>query len=286
MTEIKTDWYVSLFGNEEELRRLYNFLDSPNCYLEKLEPNQICYLTSCLFSNLEEADDVYNSAEKLLTMIKAFAKLELGGEYQSVHIGKGRIVAETKNVASIIKRVDGSQSVGVYPIPVGVTATALPVRVSGAELVEPPNREKRIHDDYLNRCDEKIDGDVFDALYYFAEESSFYSLYKAYETIKLDVDGNKKLDKSRIYDYQWAKEDDVRDFDLSANCHGAVRDPEGKYKLRHSIAECRRSRDKPRAILELQDAESFIKHLMKKWLQWKRCQAFIDALVRMLLIRF
>lgn len=224
---------------------------------------------SCRFSNLEEVTEVCDSARKLLTMVKAFAKLELGGDFQSVHIGSGKIVVDTKNVASIIQRADVSQSVWVYPTTVTATATVLPVRISGAKLVEPPKREKRIHDNYLNQCDEKIDSDVFDALYYFAEETSFYSLYKVYETIRNDVDGNLKLEKSKIYDSQWTTENDTRNFTQSANCHGIVRDPEGKYKLRHSIAECRRSVTAPTVILDLQAAESFIRHLMKKWLEWK-----------------
>ena len=85
-----------------------------------------------------------------------------------------------------------------------LSGTDIQPRASGAELVEPPKREKRIHDDYLNRCDEDIDCDVFDVLYYFAEETSFYGLCKVYETIRHAVDGNLDLKKSKIYDNQWA----------------------------------------------------------------------------------
>jgi hypothetical protein len=273
MAQSKPQWFVSVFGNEDELTRLHNFLDSPNCYLERLE-NKICYLTSCRFSNFEDfkedLEEVYDLAQKLVAMIKAFAKLEFGGEFQSVHIGSGKIVVESKNVASVIQRVDGSQSVGVYLIPVGATATAIQPRVTSAELVEPPKREKRIHDDYLNRCDEEIDGNIYDALYFFAEETSFYSLYKVYETIKMDTDGHMKMDPKncKMVNDCWVSYIDLKAFRRSANCHGVVRSSEDKYRLRHSPAYCGQGKYQG-PFFDLAQAECFIKRLLEKWLSWK-----------------
>jgi len=272
MTQNKPQWFVSIFGSENELTLLRNFLDSPNCCLEQLE-DKICYLTSCRFSNLKDAEEVRDSAQKLVVMIKAFAKLELVGDFQSVRIGCGKIVVDAKNVVSIIKRVDGSQSVWAYLTTPGATAAVPPAeaRVSGAELVEPPAREKRIHDDYLNRCDEEIDSNIFDALYYFAEETSFYSLYKAYETIKADTDNHTYIDQNcKMVDFCWVCYDDLNAFKKSANCYGVSRSPEGKYSLRHSQAECRRGKKYKGAIFNLTQAEDFIKHLMEKWLSWKQ----------------
>jgi len=271
MGEHKVQWFVSLFGSENELKRLHSFLDSANCCLKQLEETDDRYfLTSCRFSNLEDAKEVCDLAKKLVVMIRAFAKLELGGDFQSIHIGSGKIVVDTKNVASIVQRVDGSQSVWVYPMTVGATATVLPVRVSGAELVEPPEREKRIHDDYLNRCDEEIDSNVFDVLYYFAEETTFYSLYKVYETIKIDTDNHQQIDHNcKMVDDGWVKYDDLNAFKKSANCYGVVRSPAGKYSLRHSQAECRQGKVYKGPIYNLGQAEGFIRHLFERWFSWK-----------------
>lgn len=275
MADSKAHWFVSIFGSKNELKRLHGFLDSPNCCLQQFkETNEGCYLTSCSFSNLEDAKEVCDSAKKLVTMIKAFAKLELGGDFQSIHIGSGKIVIDTKNTASIIQRVDSSQSVWVYPTAAEAIASAGLPKVSGGELAEPPEREKRVHDDYLNRCNEEIDSNVFDALYYFAEETSFYSLYKAYETIKIDTDNHKLIDQNcKMVDEGWVKYDALNAFKKSANCYGVLRSAEGKYSLRHSPAECRQGKEYKGAIFNLTQAEDFIKHLLERWLNWKQTKA-------------
>ena len=272
MSQSKPQWFVSILGSEHELKLLYDFLDSPNCCLEQLE-NKVCYLTSCRFSNIEDAKEVCDSAKKLVVMIKAFAKLELGRDFQSVRTGSGKIVIDTKNTASIIQRVNGSQSAWIYLTTqeaTAITPTAK-ARARGAELVEPPEREKRIHDDYLNRCDEDIDSNIFDALYYFAEETSFYSLYKAYETIKVDTDNHPRIDQNcKMVDIDWVRYDNLNAFKKSANCYGVSRSPEGKYSLRHSQAECKRGKKYKGAIFNLTQAEDFIKCLLEKWLSWKQ----------------
>ena len=259
-------WFVSVFGSENELTAMRNFLDSPNCYLEQLD-NKICYLTSCRFSNLEGAKEVCDRAKKLLTMIKAFAKLELVGDYQSVHIGKGKITVYTENVASIIQRVDGSQSAWVYPPTVGVTVTVLPVRVSGAELVEPPKREKRLHDDYLNRCDKVNDDNIFDALFYFAQETSWYTLYNAYETVKLVLDGHlhkkkhgKKKPSKILGDYEWATPTELHNFTYTANHYGT----DG----RHSRIWGVKGEDTfSGSIITIAQGEELVRRLMTNWLE-------------------
>jgi hypothetical protein len=268
----KTDVYVSLYGYNDELKQLNEFLDSPECHLEQFkETNERYFLTACRFSNLTEVNAIIESAKKLVTIIKAFAKIELGGDFQSINIGTGKTIIDNKDVTTIIKRAADRQEVSIILSTLGVTASVISATttITGAEPSTAPEHKKSVYYDYLNRCDEEIHGNIFDALYFFAEETSYYSLYKAYETIKLDVDGNLELKESRICYYQWTTEEEIRNFRQSANCYAAIRDSEGKYKLRHSVAECRRSAEAPNVILDLSAAKSFIRHLMKNWLKCK-----------------
>ena len=271
MGENKVQWFVSLFGSDSELKRLRSFLDSPNCSLQQFkETNDRYYLTSCRFSNLVDAKEVCDSAKKLVIMIRAFAKLQLGGSFQSIRIGSGKVAVDTNNVASIIRLIDGSQSDWVYSTEVVAITSVESVEVNGAGLLAPPAREKRIHDDYLNLCDDVIDSNIFDALYYFAEETTFYSLYKVYETIKRDTDNLPQIDHNcKMVDDGWVKYDDLKAFKKSANCYGVVRSPKGKYSLRHSQAECRQGKVYKGPIYNLKQAESFIRHLFERWFSWK-----------------
>jgi hypothetical protein len=140
-----------------------------------------------------------------------------------------------------------------------------------------------LHDKYLNRCEDKIDGAVFDALYHFSENTSYYSLYKVFEIIKSVTDKNPQVDtKSKMISRGWVKnEDEVFAFKESANCYGAVKNPEGKYILRHSKEDCleavrqregKKSRRKKYkgVIFELPEAEDFIRRLLIKWIASKR----------------
>jgi hypothetical protein len=162
MEERKVEWFVSLFGRENELRQLHSFLDSPNCHLQQFkDTNKGCYLTACRFSNLTDAKKVCESAKKLLIMIRAFAKIELRGAFLSVNVGQGKIIVDSKNNASIVRaRVDG-RDVWVYQtvVPnVNASVNQVESSVSGSvnsSGAEPSEREEHLHDYYLNRCDGK-----------------------------------------------------------------------------------------------------------------------------------
>jgi len=145
-------------------------------------------------------------------MIRAFAKIELGGDLLSVNVGSGKMMVDSKNVASIIQRVDGSESVWVFVTTVGAIASANPVKVSGAEPSESSERGKRLHDDYLNRCDEEIDRKVFDALYHFAQITPWFSLYKVYERITFDIyEESHNMAKNEMIKDGWVDEGKLND---------------------------------------------------------------------------
>jgi hypothetical protein len=269
MGEGKVNWYVSLFGSENELKQLQNFLDSPNCRLVQFkEISTQCYLTSCRFSNLTDAKKVCESAKTLATMIKAFAKLELGGDFQSINIGQGEIIVDSKNATSIVReRVDGRDAwVFMTVVPTG-TASANPVIVTINGVVQTSGAdEKRLHDYYLNLCNEEINRDVIDALFYFAQPTQWYTLYKAYETIKLAVDGHlhkeedSKKKPSKIIKLEWVNSStELDNFTYTANHY----DAEGRHsRLWREQWETTYSG----SLVTLAEGEDLVRRLLTKWL--------------------
>jgi hypothetical protein len=271
----RVSWYVRIFGNESELKKLRDLLDSPECRLLLFKPpNEGCYLASCRFSELTDSNEVLESAKNLVTLITAFAKLELGGDFQSINVGTGKTTVDVDTTPFLIRSVEGKpDDVFIWGKTAQASFSANVAKVIATNKdgnvvqVEPQKPQKHIHDDYLNRCDDNIDSNVFDALYYFSEETSFYSLYKAYETIKVDTDGHQYIDQNcKMVDDGWVKYDDLNAFKNSANCYGVVRSPEGKYSLRHSPAECKQGKQYKGVIFDLSQSLDFIKHLLERWL--------------------
>ena len=282
MNESQATWFVSLFGSEHEMEQLRGFLELPNCRLVQAKINKGCYLTSCRFSNLTDSKEVCESAKKLLTMIRAFAKIEVGGDFLSVNVGGRSKVVGSENATTIIRSLDGNvdskvkADVHVFGITASITFKAnvpnVVIQDKDGNVVNQERlaRPERWFDYYLNRCDDDIDSNVFDTLYYFAEETSFYSLYKVYETIKEDTDGHPKIDQNcKMVADGWVDYKDLKAFKESANCYGIVRSPEGKYSLRHSPAKCRQGKQYQGAIFDLSQCLDFIKRLLERWLSWK-----------------
>jgi len=142
-------------------------------------------------------------------MIKAFAKIELGGDFPIYQCrGRGKIVVDSENAATIIRSLDGNVEGNADVFTSGITATAT-FKANVANVViqdeddnvvhqESLTRPERWFDHYLNRCDEEIDRVVFDALYHFAQVTSWFSLYEIYEHITFDIcdeSNNKAKDK-------------------------------------------------------------------------------------------
>jgi hypothetical protein len=283
------NWCVSLFGSENELKQLRDFLDSPNCRLEFDKTNKRCYLTACRFSNLTDPKKVCESAKKLLAMIRAFSKIELGGDFLSVNVGQGKIIVDSKNNASIVReRVDG-RDVWVYQTVVPTATTSVnrvevtvsgSVKTSDAEFSKPSEREERWYDYYLNRCDEKIDSTVlFEALFYFAQVTSWYSLYKVFKTIQ------SKNKITKMLEDRWVDKDKLKRFRTSAQYYDALGGAKDAYLGldggRHTLSESQKKMKEeedealkkgkryrpPPPVMHIAEAENLIRNLLKKWLE-------------------
>jgi hypothetical protein len=296
MEEGEVSWFVSLFGSENEKELLRGFLDLPNCRLvQAKEKNKGCYLTASRFSNLADDEEVCESAKKLLTMIRAFAKIELGGDFQSINVGgRGKIVVDNENAATIIRSLDGNVDGKADVYISGITATAtfkanvpnVVIQDDDGNVVhqERLTRPERWFDYYLNRCDEEIDRKVFDALYHFAQVTSWFSLYKIYELITFDIydeSGNKA--KNKMIKDGWVDEGELNLFLFSAQYYDVVGGAKDAYlgleSARHSWAQYlkdlrkrkRSKADNPQdSIMHLPEAENLMRNILEKWLKSKQ----------------
>jgi len=292
--EGKVSWFVSLFGSENEKEVLRDFLDLPDCRLvQAKEKNEGCYLTASRFSNLADDEEVCESAKKLLTMIRAFAKIELGGDFQSINVGgRGKIVADSETAATIIRSLDGNIDGNIDVHVSGITgifktnAQDVVIQDEDGNVVhrERLGRPDRWFDCYLNRCDEEIDKEVFDALYYFAQVTSWFSLYKVYELITFDIyDESDNKAKNKMIRDGWVDEDKLNDFLFSAQYYdvvGGAKDAHlGVESARHSwtqyLKDIRRRKrseaDNPQdSIMHLPEAEDLMRNILERWLKSKQ----------------
>jgi hypothetical protein len=278
---------LGLYGREDDLKRLNDFLDSPHCHLQFKEDEKRYYLIACRFSNLtNDEDQLYKSAKKLLTAIRTFAKLEKGWDLQSITIGRGKTLVERNEPISIVKETKDSRSVTVMlaPIPDATTSTNR-VTVSKNGVVQAPSaesseRKRHLHDDYLDQCDKDINPTIYNVLSDFALVASWTSLQRILRAIELDTGKN-------IEKMGWAKKGKRDSFFTSATFHDSLAETEDDYvgldrgrhpkrefeKIEEAKLEEIRKGKKERAtppVWHLPEAESFIGCVLKKWLEFKR----------------
>lgn len=188
MTPYKVRLEVNHPFSEIELEYLPTIFDSPDCMV-KIENDGNYYLTACRFEKLTDKE-ITESAKKLITMIAAFAKIELGEDFQGIE-------SDDINIISIIQKTDES---AVYVQSDVATASAKWViphfEVKDGKQV-PRERQERWYDFYLNQCDDRIDNTVmFEALSYFAERTTPRTLRLTYEVIRNDEGGKERLSEN------------------------------------------------------------------------------------------
>ena len=143
---------------------------------------------------LEKLNDneVGESANNLITMMTAFAKIELDIDFQSIEHD------DEVGFISSMREQPGNKS-NVY-VPAKTAKAYAFANVPTVVIqdkdgnIAPQERQERWYDDYLNRCDDRIDSTVmFKALDYFAKKTAPIQLRWTYETIKNDEGGETKL---------------------------------------------------------------------------------------------
>jgi hypothetical protein len=262
-----------------------DLFDSPECKVTK--ENGGYWLTACRFENLDDRQ-VLESAKKLKTMMAAFAKIELGTDFRSIerdyNEDLGDIRERVGDKTTMSRRGTAKAAEGIWSA--GIMTGVLGDKDGDAEdsnEVVQQARQERWYDYLLNRCDEEINRDVLDALFYYAENTSWYSLWKVFETITLDINSDSEPKAKRQIDkYGWAEEDKLNAFGYWAQYYDAVNKHSGRgsrhsralykteeYKPKHKLKRKLKRVKKP-SVMELHEAEQLIGHLSRKWVESKR----------------
>ena len=226
------EWLVELQGDPADLEELADLFESPRLSVRK--EGESYYLRSSEdFDGLSDASQVRTQATELLLLLSGAANL---------YAGAGETV--TPGVV-IWQRDDGTQDPF---IPMGVATVRARAKrlLEGTEATDPTVGESWLS---LARQDDK----VLDSLRFFQENTSWWSLRKAYEVIERDEFGRQQSKVAKVLS---TPEEEIRRFKEWAHYHV------------HGGRRNRPDSDRfPRLLLE--EADSFLRDLLKKWLRWK-----------------
>jgi hypothetical protein len=154
-SEIELPYWPFLFG-------------SPYCKVERAT-NSSYILTACRVEKLDH-NEVFESAERLKTMMQALAKIELGVDFANLEPD------DKENAISSIRRRLGNTCDNFTHLAAGrCVASANPVEVEIKDeygnIVSHP-RQEHWYDYFLDQCEDRVDKTaVFKALSYFAQKT-------------------------------------------------------------------------------------------------------------------
>ena len=226
------EWLVEVQGDPADLEELAEQFESPRLSVRK--EGESYYLRSSEdFDGLSDASQVLTQATELLLLLSGAANLYAG-------------VGETVTPRVVIwQRDDGPPD---QFIPMGVAT----VRARGKRLLggsEAPH--PTVGESWLSLA--RQDDNVLDGLRFFQENTSWWSLRKAYEVIEgRDEFGQ----QSKVAKVLSTPEEEIRRFKKWAH-----------YHVHGGRSNCPDPDHFPPLLLE--EADNFLRDLLKKWLRWK-----------------
>lgn len=194
-----------------ELNRWLHLFDSPDCKVTQAADGSY-YLTACRLEKLNSADEVNKSANKLITMMTAIAKIEMDMDFQSIEKDDDenlvRIVRENAGDSSNVTAFPGTAKGYAFAI-----QPTVEIRDEHGNVVTQP-RQARWYDRILDQCDGSIyNKPEFKALSYFAQKTEVRTVRLTYETIRND-EGGKDVD---VVNNGWVSTDELKKFVCSVN---------------------------------------------------------------------
>lgn len=233
------EWLVKLEGYEFDLAELSRQLTSPELSLSK--EDDAYWLRSACFVALTEVSHVLTEAEKQLKHINGAARV-FKANYEPVKLGSVRRQNDNGTrdhfvflTASIKARSDLSATVtvsGGTPQPVQAASKDINAATTQANQDEVVQRALRI---------------------YGSREHDWVNLYRVFEIVQEEV-GN-------ITARGWATKGEIDSFKHTANSVGAVGD-EARHGVQHT--------QPPKSPMDLEEAQSLIRTVMRSWLNSKR----------------
>lgn len=223
-------WMVELLGNEDDLQTLSDWFGSSD--LSIIRDKDHFYLHSSDFDSLVKPEDVLSRATELAATMDGIRKAESNQRQPTL-------------VASAVERVNDDGTVSHFEL--------LSSRVTFRGT---PATPWQTSDAQPTLALAAMDRDVQDALYFLAQETTWWTLRKVYEIIASDFKQPNRAEKMG-----WAKEVDLKRFIRSANDSGVS----GRGAV-HALPE---SKPFPYPPMSLANAETFIGNLLQTWIRWK-----------------
>jgi hypothetical protein len=226
------EWLVEVQGDQAELAELADQFNSARLSVRK-EGESYYLRSSEEFEGLSDASVVRTKATELLLLLSGVANL---------HAGAGETV---KPGVVIWQRDDGTpdQFIPMQTATIRARGKGL---LLGTEATDPTVGESWLS---VARQDDK----VLNALRFFQEDTTWWSLRKAYEVIERDEFGGQQSKVAKVLS---TPEEEIQRFKKWANynVHGG--------RSKHPDSD----KFPP---LSLVKADSFLRDLLKKWLRWK-----------------
>jgi len=228
------EWLVEVQGDQAELAELADQFNSARLSVRK--EGESYYLRSSEdFEGLSDASVVRTKATELLLLLSGVANL---------YAGAGETV---KPGVVIWQRDDGTQDQFIAMETATVRARSK-VLLWGVEATDPTVSESWLS---MARRDDK----VLDALRFFQEDTTWWSPRKAYEVIERDEFGQ----QSKVAKVLSTPEEEIQRF------------KEWAHYYVHGGRRKRPDSDKSPPLV-IEEADSFLRDLLKKWLRWKLAQ--------------
>jgi hypothetical protein len=250
MTRWEVLIHLSHKFSDIELNRWLHLFDSPDCKATQAADDGSYYLTACRLEKLNSADEVNKSANKLITMMTAIAKIEMDMDFQSIEKD------DDENLARIVRENAGDSSnvtafLGTAKGYASAIQPTVEIRDEHGNIVTQP-RQARWYDRILDQCDGSIyNKPEFTALSYFAQKTEARTVRLTYETIQ-DDEG----DDNAIVNNGWVSQDELKRFRCSLNRQD-IDSPELHPKVAAD----------PKCTMNIDDARTFCaQKLLKPWL--------------------
>ena len=233
-------WLIKLKGDEFDLKDLASLVHSRSRAV--LEENGLYYLWSSDFDSLDSASEVRESASTLIDALNGAMKLHTSG-FQGVY-EDGVIMIEEDGRRREYIYLGGSSAARSR------TRASITVITSGdkEQVAQPP----RDVESWISIA--KRDKAVADALHFF-RENSWLSLYKVYEIIREDVNGQQAIVRRG-----WATKHSLSRFTQTAQSKAALGD-----LARHTTNGYK----PPSQPMSIKEARELVRRMILGWLSSK-----------------
>jgi hypothetical protein len=169
-------------------------MDTAECKVTQKQDGRY-YLTACRLEKLIDDDEVFESAKRLKTMMRAIAKIELGIDCENIDPDD----AENATMSYQERLGDTLNThirLGKPPSAVGRAFTPTVGIIDEYHNGTCETRKEHWYDYLLNQCDDRIDNTIiFEALSHFAVKNEPRTLRNTYKTIEIDAGGKDRLRK-------------------------------------------------------------------------------------------